>query len=120
MAKRDYYDVLGVARAASADDIKKAYRTKAKQLHPDRNKDCKVSEAEFKEVNEAYECLKDDQKKAAYDRFGHAAFENGGGGFGGGSFGGMGGGRSGGSFGGGGSFHAGGGSFHGGGGGRGR
>jgi curved DNA-binding protein CbpA len=83
MAKRDYYDVLGVARGASADEIKKAYRSKAKQLHPDRNKDCKVSEAEFKEVNEAYECLKDDQKKAAYDRFGHAAFENGGGGFGG-------------------------------------
>ncbi|WP_028714052.1 molecular chaperone DnaJ [Paracoccus sp. J55] len=82
MAKRDYYEVLGVARGASADEIKKAYRAKAKQLHPDRNKDCKVSEAAFKEVNEAYDCLKDDQKKAAYDRFGHAAFENGGGGFG--------------------------------------
>ncbi|MFC3570450.1 molecular chaperone DnaJ [Paracoccus simplex] len=81
MAKRDYYEVLGVQRGASADEIKKAYRTKAKQLHPDRNKDCKVSEAAFKEVNEAYDCLKDDQKKAAYDRFGHAAFENGGGGF---------------------------------------
>ncbi|MBD9526098.1 MULTISPECIES: molecular chaperone DnaJ [Paracoccus] len=82
MAKRDYYEVLGVTRGASADEIKKAYRTKAKELHPDRNKDCKVSEAAFKEANEAYECLKDDQKKAAYDRFGHAAFENGGGGFG--------------------------------------
>lgn len=79
MAKRDYYEVLGVTRGASADEIKKAYRAKAKQLHPDRNKDCKVSEAAFKEVNEAYDCLKDDQKKAAYDRFGHAAFENGGG-----------------------------------------
>lgn len=79
MAKRDYYEVLGVTRGASADEIKKAYRSKAKQLHPDRNKDCKVSEAAFKEVNEAYDCLKDDQKKAAYDRFGHAAFENGGG-----------------------------------------
>jgi len=79
MAKRDYYEVLGVARGASAEEIKKAYRAKAKQLHPDRNKDCKVSEAAFKEVNEAYDCLKDDQKKAAYDRFGHAAFENGGG-----------------------------------------
>ncbi|QFQ87803.1 molecular chaperone DnaJ [Paracoccus kondratievae] len=83
MAKRDYYEVLGVSRGASAEEIKKAYRTKAKQLHPDRNKDCKVSEAAFKELNEAYDCLKDDQKKAAYDRFGHAAFENGGGGFGG-------------------------------------
>ncbi|WP_347266907.1 molecular chaperone DnaJ [Paracoccus sp. (in: a-proteobacteria)] len=82
MAKRDFYEVLGVGRGASADEIKKAYRSKARQLHPDRNKDCKVSEAAFKEVNEAYDCLKDDQKKAAYDRFGHAAFENGGGGFG--------------------------------------
>ena len=82
MAKRDYYEVLGVTRGASAEDIKKAYRAKAKQLHPDRNKDCAASEAEFKEVNEAYECLKDPQRKAAYDRFGHAAFA-GGGGFGG-------------------------------------
>ena len=82
MAKRDYYDVLGVSRSASADEIKKAFRTKAKALHPDRNQDCKKSEAEFKEVNEAYDCLKDAQRKAAYDRFGHAAFENGGGGFG--------------------------------------
>lgn len=79
MAKRDYYDVLGVARGASADEIKKAYRAKARVLHPDHNRDCKNSEAEFKEVNEAYDCLKDDQRKAAYDRFGHAAFENGGG-----------------------------------------
>ncbi|SMO95356.1 molecular chaperone DnaJ [Paracoccus laeviglucosivorans] len=83
MAKRDYYEVLGVGRGASADEIKKAYRTKAKELHPDRNRDCKVSEAAFKEVNEAYDCLKDDQKKAAYDRFGHGAFD-GTGGFGGG------------------------------------
>lgn len=79
MAKRDFYDVLGVARGASPDEIKKAYRAKAKELHPDRNRDCKQSEAAFKEVNEAYDCLKDDQRKAAYDRFGHAAFENGGG-----------------------------------------
>lgn len=83
MAKRDYYDVLGVPKGASADEIKKAYRGKAKELHPDLNKDCKTSEAAFKEVNEAYECLKDGQRKAAYDRFGHAAFDGGMGGFGG-------------------------------------
>ncbi|MCT4334111.1 molecular chaperone DnaJ [Paracoccus sp. YLB-12] len=85
MAKRCYYEVLGVTRGASSEEIKKAYRGKAKELHPDRNKDDSQSEARFKEVNEAYDCLKDDQKKAAYDRFGHAAFENGGmgGGFGG-------------------------------------
>lgn len=84
MAKRCYYEVLGVARGAAPDEIKKAFRQKAKELHPDRNKDDNGAEARFKEVNEAYECLKDGQKKAAYDRFGHAAFENGGGGFGGG------------------------------------
>ncbi len=77
MAKRDYYEVLGVGRGASAEEIKKAYRTKAKELHPDRNKDDPKSEADFKDVNEAYDVLKDEQKKAAYDRFGHAAFEGG-------------------------------------------
>jgi molecular chaperone DnaJ len=83
MAKRDYYDVLGVTKGASAEEIKKAYRQKAKELHPDRNQDNPEAEAQFKEANEAYEVLKDADKKAAYDRFGHAAFEGGMGGGGG-------------------------------------
>ena len=77
MAKRDYYDVLGASKGASADDLKKAYRVKAKELHPDRNSDNPNAEAQFKEINEAYDVLKDPDKKAAYDRYGHAAFEGG-------------------------------------------
>lgn len=77
MAKRDYYDVLGVSKGASAEEIKKAYRAKAKELHPDRNKDNPNAETAFKEAGEAYDVLKDAEKKAAYDRFGHAAFEGG-------------------------------------------
>jgi molecular chaperone DnaJ len=83
MAKRDYYDVLGIAKGSSADEIKKGYRKKARELHPDHNADNPKAEDQFKEANEAYEVLKDGDKKAAYDRYGHAAFEGGMGGGGG-------------------------------------
>jgi len=89
MAKLDYYATLGVAREASADDLKRAYRKLAMQYHPDRNPGNAEAEAKFKDLNEAYDVLKDDQKRAAYDRFGHAAFEQGGGPQGGGFHGGF-------------------------------
>ncbi len=84
MAKQDYYALLECNREASADDLKRAYRKLAMKYHPDRNPGDKSAEAKFKEISEAYEVLKDDQKRAAYDRYGHAAFENGGGGAAGG------------------------------------
>jgi len=80
MAKQDYYETLGVSRGAGATDLKSAYRKLAMQFHPDRNPDDSSAEHKFKEVNEAYAVLRDADKRAAYDRFGHAAFENGGGG----------------------------------------
>ena len=77
MSKRDFYDVLGVQKGASEADLKKAYRRLARDLHPDKNKDDPKAAEKFKEVNEAYDVLKDAEKKAAYDQFGHAAFEGG-------------------------------------------
>src|SRR6202142_1366584 len=74
---QDYYELLGVNRTSRADDIKKAYRKLAMQHHPDRNPGNKQAETKFKEASEAYDVLKDEQKRAAYDRYGHAAFEQG-------------------------------------------
>ena len=90
MAKRDLYEVLGVDRSADEDTIKKAYRQMAKKYHPDLHPDDKEAEAKFKEVNDAYSVLSDPQKKAAYDQYGDAAFEQGGMGGGAGGFGGFG------------------------------
>ncbi len=84
MAKRDYYETLGVAKSATEQDLKSAFRRLAKECHPDRHPGDKDAERKFKELNEAYEVLKDPQKRAAYDQFGHAAFEGGGGRQGGG------------------------------------
>ena len=79
MPKRDYYDILGLSRGASEQDIKSAFRRLAKDCHPDRNAGDKGAETKFKELNEAYEALRDPQKRAAYDQFGHAAFDGHGG-----------------------------------------
>jgi molecular chaperone DnaJ len=87
MAKRDYYEVLGVARNAGEGDLKSAFRRLAKEHHPDRNPGDKAAEQKFREASEAYEVLKDQQKRAAYDQYGHAAFEQGGGRGGPGGFG---------------------------------
>ncbi len=86
--KRDYYEVLGVGKGASQDEIKKAYRSLAKKYHPDMNPGDKEAEAKFKEANEAYDVLSDSEKRQKYDQFGHAAFDPASGGFGGGGFGG--------------------------------
>ncbi|MDC0216573.1 molecular chaperone DnaJ [Pelagibacteraceae bacterium] len=88
MADKDFYEILGVQKSASDDDIKKSYRKLAMKYHPDRNKDDKESERKFKEVSAAYEILKDSEKRSAYDQYGHDAFSQGGGGQGFGDFGG--------------------------------
>src|SRR3546814_3375697 len=78
MLDTDYYELLQVSRSADEKTIKSAYRRLAMECHPDRNGGCRDAEAKFKAISQAYDCLKDPQKRAAYDRFGHAAFQNGG------------------------------------------
>ncbi|MBL1234915.1 MAG: DnaJ domain-containing protein, partial [Rhodobiaceae bacterium] len=78
MSKPDFYDVLGAQRSATPAELKKAYRSLAMKFHPDRNPGDDKAEQKFKELNEAYDCLKDEQTRAAYDQYGHQAFENGG------------------------------------------
>lgn len=75
--EKDYYELLEVSRDCSGDELKKSYRRLAMKYHPDRNPGNKEAELHFKEINEAYEVLKDEQKRAAYDRYGHDAFKNG-------------------------------------------
>src|ERR1700712_5471086 len=90
MAKRDYYEVLGVEKTVEGEEIKKSYRKLAVKYHPDKNPNDKAAEDKFKELGEAYEALSDPQKRAAYDKYGHAAFDprmrGGGGRSGGGGF----------------------------------
>src|ERR1700760_1780365 len=85
MSKRDYYEILGVQKGATAEEIKKAYRKVAMQFHPDRNPGDKAAEEKFKEAAEAYEVLSDADKRAQYDRYGHAGLSGNGRGFGGGN-----------------------------------
>jgi molecular chaperone DnaJ len=83
MTKRDYYEILGVSKSATKDEIKKAYRKQAVKFHPDKNPGDKGAEEKFKEAAEAYEVLSNDEKRSRYDRFGHAGMGNSGNGYGG-------------------------------------
>jgi len=89
MSKKDYYDILGVTKKTTPEEIKKAYRSLAMKYHPDRNQGDKTAEGKFKEASEAYQVLSDPKKKSSYDQFGHSAFEGGVGGAGGFDFGGF-------------------------------